>query len=366
MSIDDSGANRVPHDPALDIPWGARDARGILEIWDWLTRKHPDADAEREADLEAAAADMCTRGLTCQVPRQLLCALRSHDARQLRERHRITVHGIPVFIIVAQHLPKRLTPARALEIWEGLQHAVTDIEDAQATPCSGYLLHPDMPAEIAIASWVRDGTAIYACRPGSGGLLRATRRRLGSIAVIAPIPLLAAGFNKLSPIVGAPLAQAAGAAGAVATVSVMAVTALPVVPPAGPPSVVQTEEADLNEPVTAPSGGTPATRPSPMLSSEAPAPTRTPQRPPRDIGTPRPAPRPASPEPGPGEAPTTSPDPETPRLPAIPALPSVRLPTIPTPHNTSSSAERGHPVPRTRHSHRPGWPIGRLPGGLIG
>lgn len=366
MSVDDSGAHPLPHDPALDaIPTEARDARSALEIWDWHARKHPDMATDREAAFDAAAAELRDEAsLDGRIPNRLLFALEHATEGGIPARHTIRVHGINVQVIASKEHAKDLSPTRRLQIWRALQHVVADINTQAPAACRGYSIHPGMPPEIAIATWDRDGHRVYACRPGSRGLLRATRRRITGLTLLTPVPVLAAVTQKLGELCAYPAVQTASAVAAVGVVATG--TALPVIPASPvPPTRIQVQEntttSQPSDPRVAPQTSRPSPSPAPGPTMSARRPTHAPPRPnsaTEHTPTAPPTAQPSSPRP---LAPA---QPSWPSLPTFPAGPTS--PETPTPQAPPSTPSlRPHPAPETpkitprRHlpTPRPSWTL---------
>lgn len=368
-SIDDSGANPLPHDPALDnpgpLPLAAMRGRDWLKLWGWHARTHPDMWAERDRDVDREARDLCLQAaLAAQVPARMILALRHGDGVT---RHDVYIHGLCVQLVTKTSTELMLTVAQEIDVWERLLRVIDEIEDAPSAPCEGFCRHPDLPAEIVVASWDRAGHRYYVCGDDASAGLRASRRGLGGLSGIAAllhIPSLAGIAQRLAELLTGPVAQTAStvaAVGVVTTASV-AVPHLPAQDPAPPPIVQINAPSDVSdEPdgAPAPKSSSPASplerqrvKPNPPVDAGAPSSKSTGSQ----RGTGAPAPPPSA-------TPMPSPTPHTPPSAPTPA-PSLPLPATPFPAPAMTETPLGITPTTTRRGRaKPTVPIRRAPRG---
>ncbi|MFG2001774.1 hypothetical protein ACGFNU_21745 [Spirillospora sp. NPDC048911] len=333
MSVDDSGAHPIPHNPALDhpgpLPLPAIRGRDWLNLWGWHARKHPDMWAERERDIDNEARDLHLQAARrAKVPARMLRALRHGDGQS---RHDVYIRGQRVQLITKTSREHRLTVAQETGIWEALLRVIDDIQSAPAAPCGGFSRHPELPAEIIVASWDRDGHRYYVCGDGAGEGLRASRRSIGgwgSLAALLHIPSLAALTQRAAELLSGPVAQTASTVavvGVVATASIApshltdppsepAATPAPQARTAADPLLTSQHIPPRPGPAASPTGrSAPRSEATPRQAATSTPPDATPRQEPSPAATPPPAPSPS-----PWSPPPPSADPPAPAPPSTP------------------------------------------------
>lgn len=261
-------------------------------------------------------------------------------------RHRVTVNGVPVHITIRAPCPRSAHRAAA----SAASFAQLCAAMAMVDHVDG--IQPELPAELAMAAWRKDGHDLRICRPGAAPSLRRARLRR-RLTALSPVPLLAA---LVQPVAG----------GAVAS---LAFVPFPPIHTAAPPApVVRELTGDIARPalpwlpgdhVQAPlSPLLPQPETAPTAPDAVPAASPSPTHTPATEGTPTPSPTVTAPQttPSPEPTPTAS---TSPTESAEPTEPPAAEPT-PTHHASSPAGHRRHHAhPRGRHHGQ--HPHGRGP-----
>lgn len=181
ISVDDSGAPYPENGP---IPLDELRALSWMDLHARHTTRYPDLGKYlEEAGLADLIAEFDADAATSDVPADYLAALRTGSPEG---SYTVVVDDTRVRVAV---LLDRTTcapdPDRENESWQQLRDIVA------TTTCAGIVL--DLPQELALAVWTRDGQEIWACRPGTPtGALRKARQRRRRLTALSPLPLLGA------------------------------------------------------------------------------------------------------------------------------------------------------------------------------
>lgn len=364
INVDDHG------DQHPELPLTAHLAADWVDIADAIDHHHPDVAAEHaNANATEALARFGEAAASSGVPVAYLAALRGGRTRC---RYKVPVTG-DTTVSIALTAPGPGHPPydtrRELASWQQLRRVVADVHARGDTT----VLHPDLPAEVAIAVWDSHGHRFYVARPGTpSSVIRAARPRYRWYAITST-PLIAAIAEKLG--------QFTAATGQVTATATAAVGAFVVPMPATPPptTAAPIEAQDLfardhhippSLPLILPRPSTSPTLP-PLPDDAAPQDTRadtdTPaaQPPAGPAATtpitpsPTPAPtKPAAPRAVPDPVPSATERPETTSEP--PQVPDAVPVESPTPAPTPTVADPPQPPAASRPVH--GKRLGHQPG----
>lgn len=310
-------------------------------------------------NLTEAVASLRRAAASSGVPPAYKRALRTGT---LGSRHRVTIAGQLITVILADGQRHPADPARERASWIELRDAFLNLRDG-----TGDNVTSALPAEVAAAVWRRNGREVRAYQPGAAPALRRTRQRIRRrLTALSPLPLLTALIQ--------PLAGSATAVG----IAVVPVLPVPAPPPA--PAVATPSTGDITRPQppytladllnTPP---TPTTPPLDLPPAEATAPDTT--TPPPAVPLPTPSPS-ATPTPtisptataSPGTIPSPTPTPE--QTTTVPQPIRTILDTLtgtptaepsPTPQTSATSGPPRHGKHKG-HRHRQGHGHGKHKG----
>lgn len=354
INVDDTGTP-YPGDDDRIVPLDELRALSWMEIRARYEDRYPDLGAYLN-DLPIPDA-LAAHSDAVHIPRAYLHVLRDGTPDGT---YTISVGGQPVRVAVAADRRRcKHDPARERDSWQQLRDIVA------TTTCAGIVL--DLPQELVLAVWERDGHEVWACRPGTPtGIMRKARQRRRRLTALSPLPLLgafgqavtsgtcAASFAFAPVLPSMPLPDSDH--GVYSRPPAVAAHPQAQAPLPRPGEVVRTDvflppvaSPDYVRPESAPAS--PAASPAPVVSSSPAAspPSAEPSPSPSPTGgdaTPSPAPNPEETvEQAVSEAPAN------PEKSKTPAPGTVEGSARPQPRRPEASERTGHP---RRHGHRHG------------